>query len=801
MTTQEAHGRPGAAEEATSEPASSDGTLGAAIVGSLLGGALGGAALYSLTTLHLSFIGSIVGLGGPSAAFGAWMALALLMGLGFAAVADPAIAHYTAATTWLTARFAPLRRVVRPLMTVSPLGTVSAGVGLLYGLVVGGAVGLVVVPTAVGGNVPPLEANYIVAGYAVFGLFLGSGYGLALDGTIPVPTLSFLSPTVKGALLAPVVGGALSGALVYVGQPLYLRYLSTVPGYGTATTGFGIWMGLAVLFGLLFAAIARGHVARGNGTTGYGLVYGIVLAVFVGLLGIPAIVTASTRWSLDFGSVGGATLLAFLVYGLVLGSLFGKTANRRPLRPTFLVGRARSTVVAALLAGAISGGILYTAAPVYLGFFLAGSVGSPGSLNVGFAVWLALSVLLGVGFAAFPARRVERPELTRQSGLLVGGLYGAFVAAPLAMFVMPSVIGSATNFSPPTPFVKLPVVSYVLFGVLHGVVYDGIEGTGRITPKFLHGRGLPVLGSVLVGGAAGAAVVYSTSPVYFRILGNVVGVPTLTTGLGVWFGLLFVAGLLFVPLAARTVETNVGLPRGLGVGVIFGGILTAVVGAVLVPSLTNLALPHTRPPVAGYFVFGTVFGAVYGVLRRRTLAGEDAPTSTAVGTRGQRAIVFGSLFGGSVGGLVIHHSVGQGPVAMRFFGALVGYGGSAAVGWAVWLGLCLLLGLVFAVAVGPRLDGYTRSLDEFTEQDADLEATFGGFLDGAPITTTATVAGFGYGVVVAVAIGAITFPIAVNAITGPNIGLASPVLQQYFLLGFVVYGVVMGMGYGVMKEF
>ena len=139
------------------------------------------------------------------------------------------------------------------------------------------------------------------------------------------------------------------------------------------------------------------------------------------------------------------------------------------------------------------------------------------------------------------------------------------------------------------------------------------------------------------------------------------------------------------------------------------------------------------------------------------------------------------------------------PVTMLFMGSLVGYAGSIGVGWVVWLSLSLVFGLVFAVAVGPRLGDYTRSIDEFAQQEEDVNDTLGDYLEEAPVTTTATLAGFAYGVVLAVAVGAIAIPIAVNTIS--THGMPVPVLQPYFLLAFVVYGLIMGIGYGVVREY
>lgn len=773
-----------------------------AIVGSVLGGLVGGVVLYALAPIHLTFAGSAAGVGGTQSGLGVWLVVAVAMGLVFASIARPVLDGYTTVTSWLTTRIAPLRKLTRPLMDRSPHAATAAVVGLLYGLVMGVVVGLVAIPAAVGVQNLPVTNTTILAGYAAFGVFLGIGYGLTQEGVIPVPSFSFISPTARATVLAPVLASVISGAIVYSQSPIYLRFLGSVAGSGAPTTGFGVWVGITALFGFVFAAILRSHALRGNGTTGYGTVYGIVLAVFVGLLGVPALVTATTPYELGFESVSGMTLVAFAVYGLVLGSVYGNTVNRRPLRPKFLVGRTRATVVSSLVAGAIAGAVIYQAAPVYM--LTLGYVVGTASAGAGFGVFLGLAVLLGLGFATLPARRVERKDFPGQTGFKLGLAYGILASIVVGLVVVPQVVASTTQW---TAVTNGPILgAYVLFGVVYGLVYGGIKAEGRVTPVFLQGRGVPVLGGVLVGGAAGAGVAYAASPGgrYLAVLGSIAGSPSLATGAGVFLGLSLLFGLLFVPLGARTVEYRIGWQRGLGVGLVYGVALAGIVGLFAIPAVANaqgipLAMPHTKPPVAGYLVFGIVFGGVYAQLRKRSLVEEGFPTRTTIGTTGQRAVVFGSLFGGSVGGLVVYHMVG--PVAMRYFGAIVGYGGSASIGWGVWLGLSLLLGLVFAVAVGPRLDGYAKSIDEFAEQDEDLDAVFGDLIDRAPITTSASVAGFVYGLIAAVAVGAIAVPLAINTLTGPNVGLPMPVLNGYFMLAFIVYGVILGMGYGVVKEF
>ncbi len=607
------------------------------------------------------------------------------------------------------------------------------------------------------------------------------------------------APVGRATLLASLVAGVVSGGVVYGLQTLYLRYLGAAVANGSPTYGLAAWVGMTVVLGVVFAAVARSRAREGRGTTGYGLAYGIVLAVFVGLLAVPIAVTASTQWEFPYTQVGVGALAGFALYGLVLGSTFGKRVNRRPLRPAFLVGRTRSTVLASLVAGVVAAGVMVAAAPHHLVYF-ALLVDAGGSVPVGAAVFAAASVLLGAGFASLPARRVERDD--GGSGLKLGAVYGVVLAVVGGAVVISRLLGAATVYAPAPPTGGV-LAGYLLFGAVLGAGYAAVEGEHAL-PAFIRGRAVPVVGGTLVGGGAAAAYIFLVKPQphYFLALSYLGVRPSWRLGVGVWFVLAFLLGVAFVPLGARAVEARIGLGRGVVAGTTYGAVLAGALGVFLVPTLVQsrgypIDAPSTQPTVLAYVVFGLVFGGVYAVLRRGRLARERLPTSPAVGTRGQRAVVFGSLFGGAAGGLVAHHTVGE--VAMLFMGALVGSPGSVGTGWAVWLGLSVLLGMVFAVAVGPRLDDYSRSVDEFAEREADVEETVGGYLESAPVTTTATMAGFVYGVAVAAAVGAIAVPIAVNTVS--TYGMLVPTLQPYFLLAFVVYGLVMGLSYGVVREF
>ena len=113
----------------------------------------------------------------------------------------------------------------------------------------------------------------------------------------------------RAAVLASLVAAVVSGVFVYGLQRLYMRYLGAAIGNGSPTLGLVGWVVMTVVFGVVFAGLAGNHAESGNTTTGYGLVYGIVLAVFVGLLAVPAAIEATTQWPFPYTRVSVSTLV------------------------------------------------------------------------------------------------------------------------------------------------------------------------------------------------------------------------------------------------------------------------------------------------------------------------------------------------------------------------------------------------------------------------------------------------------------------------------------------------------------
>lgn len=803
MTARDVQSRP----RLTSGVSGSGGVeYGAALVGALLGGVVGGGALYLLAPGHLALLGAIVDVPSAAGGFLVWLVIAVLLGIGFAVVAGPAVNAYTNVVIKVTSRSDAARRVVQPLVMRSAMGTTASGIGLAYGIGAGIVVGAVAVPAVAGATTPfdpgvPSRNAGIVIAYALFGYVTGLGYGLALEGSIPVPSLAFVGPRLRALVVAPLLAGAISGAVLYAGRPVYLLYLGDVVGTTTYEAGFAVWMVLSVLLGFLFAATGGRPAEYGGNTAAYGLVYGLVGAVFLGVLALPYVIATTSQHEFTVPHANPVELVAFVVYGVVLGSAYGSVRNHRPIRPDFLVGRTRATVFSAVVAGGAVGGLLFAYAGFYL-LLLAEVAGSPGDRGVGLVVWLALSLLFGLVFATLPAMRIDRVEDAYRAGLRLGLAYGVLLAG-VGMFGVQAVLASTLPYGIAVPNTNGVVVgAYSLVGLLIGVVYGITRQSGGLLAVVAGPRGTPTLAGAAAGGAVGAIVVYAASSVYFTVLGGIVGTPALGAGLGVWFALVLLLGALFGPLCGRLVEVDPDPLRGLVVGLGYGVALAALVGAFGVPAVVNatteyaLQSPHLAAPLAGYVLFGAVLGAVFAHLSSPSVETASAGSPLAIGSEAQRATLFGSLFGGFAGGLVIHHAFG--PVGIRYVGSIVGQLSNAGA-WLVWLGLSLILGGVFSFSIDHRLEAYGAGLEDLAERNPDVAALLGPAIDGAPVTSAATAAGLAYGVVVAFVVGSVAIPIVVNTTT--QFRMPVPTFEVLFLVGFVVYGLLLGLGYGVVREF
>ncbi len=639
----------------------------------------------------------------------------------------------------------------------------------------------------------------------------------------------------KATIVASLLGGLAGAGLIYVAfKPLYLRYMALVLGIGpgSKTRGVIAFVSVAAFFGVLFGAFAARHgatvtrnfmaFAKSSGatravlgplfkrapltttTTLLGLVYGAVLGPLVGRIAVPALVLGATPFSYELPRNAPEPILGFLVFGGVLGFTYGRIVERGgsfPVGSGVLLGnRSIQALVFGPLVGAAAGAAVFLVlVPGHLAS-LALVVGVRPTPPRALAVWAVGSFVLSLLFAFTAARTVSKGDGYVKGVASAGFAYGVILAVGLGMLAVPHYTSQLTEWSIQVPNTNLgTIVGYIAYGTFLGAAYGSAKQSGSVLPRVVRDHPWAVAFSSLLGGFLGGSVVYQAAGhAQLLFYGSLVGYAgSVPRSWAVWMGLTLVLGVFYVRYV-RPRDTSPGYlwrstRRGLGYGFVVG----VLVGLILVPALVSattrftLPVPYLNPLVlAGYTLFGGVVGAGFGAsVEERGLA---------VGARKTKGVVFGSLLGGLLAGLFVHQLAG--PVFIQFFGSLVEVAGSVAKSWAVWLIACLVFGAVFARITAGNLNGYVDSLETATETNPDLNAVLGGLMERAPVTTTAALMGVAYGAALAVVVGALALPLVVTAVTTFTfpVGYA---MNLAYLTGFVLFGGLLGAGYGSMVEF
>lgn len=591
----------------------------------------------------------------------------------------------------------------------------------------------------------------------------------------------------EATALGALVAGLVSGGLLYGAAPVHLALLGSVVGLTSPSGVVVIWLVFSLLLGAAYGAFAGRVVDPRAGyasDTGYGLAFGAVAALVAGTVVVPALGGAAVP------AVNGTVLVAYLLFGLVMGVGYG--ASLRGVVPTVGVGseRVAATLAGSLLGGLVSGAVLHAAARGFLvQFGILGGVGR--DLASSFAVWVLVAVGLGAIYAVTAARTVGRGPGEALGHVKAGLVYGTVAAIVVGMVLVPLTLGAVGDASPPVPFVDSVVVaSFVLYGLLLGAGYGAVTREGRTVPAPLAQRLGPTAVAGVAGAVAGGAVLgVATGPYYIVHLSLTAKLgPTLTAAVLAWLLLCLALAWVFVRYVAPGEEaisvTRSAVRRGVAFGAVVGGILLALLPVTYeAASGQAYAMSHQNPVVfVAYLLFGVGVGAGYGLH-------EEGLRHVEVGTRTHRAVVFGSLFGGFTGGLVIHQLAGPG--WMLFFGSLLGtftYTGA----WLGWLAIALVLGAAFWYALARDLESYVAGLWDVVEGT-------GGLLERAmetgEVTTTATLLGLLFGVGAAVVVGMIAMPVAVTFLA-PPLSMPLPTTVPMVIAGYVVYGLFLGLGYG-----
>lgn len=152
--------------------------LGAGLLGGVIGAVVLGIVLIAGGSALGSF-GGVIGSTSVGAGSAVLLGSSLLFGAAFAAVVTRLVDRYISVVLGITTRSETAKGLVLPLTRRFGMGrVVTTAMGALYGLLLGVAVGWLVVPLG-SPAVDPLDPVWLV-GYLCFGLALGGTYGLVV---------------------------------------------------------------------------------------------------------------------------------------------------------------------------------------------------------------------------------------------------------------------------------------------------------------------------------------------------------------------------------------------------------------------------------------------------------------------------------------------------------------------------------------------------------------------------------------------------------------------------------------------
>ncbi len=612
----------------------------ASVVGSVVGGLLAGA-LIQLTGGADAMVLFAWLIDGSTVATGwvVWMSLALVFGIGFAIFMSRGVNKFTNTIIMISRKSETTQKILVPLLHRSALGLTAGSMGLLYGQILGFGFFAWLVPILHALNGQPVEmfplANFpVIFGYIVYGQVLGTVYGMLLEAEW-YELGGGDGAEQSAALVGAVAGGLLgSGVLYLVGGAQTVAALGTLVGSETVAHGVLVFMLAALVFGLAFSWVLSRTIndftttvimfSRRSETTqkilvplitraaltvtagSMGLVYGLALGVAVAVLGVVGALPQT----------GLAGVVAFAVYGNVLGNGYGLMMEK-----VDLTGLGPSEEYRAGLAGSLGAGLLsglfilvFVGLTVFSG--LAGLVGQDG-IFTGFLVWMGISAALGLAFVAYVSRTINDftttvimfsrrsettqailvPLITRAALTVTAGSMGLVYGLALGVLAYGGVLaGAVPQVSP------LIVLAFVIFGQVLGTTYGLIlEDADLSLPFGSDDEVEPV--------AEGEKVEYTP--------------PHERPGFAGWRArrpfaggvMLILAGMIIaaIPIRLQTIPVTSG-PSKAALGIVFGAMVIACGTFALVkPDLSTL-IGVTGIAMSILSIIGAFGGLVIGML-------------------------------------------------------------------------------------------------------------------------------------------------------------------------------------------
>lgn len=625
---------------------------------------------------------------------------------------------------------------------------------------------------------------------------LTAGSGMAMSSG----TQSATSTRKRRATAYAGLAGALAGAVTtYLVSTLHLRYMGYILQSGRPARGMFLFGIVALVLTGLYTVTGAKFVGRGSGfvrrSATTGLAFGAVLGGAFSLLVVPALAGgAPVPEGRSIAPL--SVVVGWAVFGLVMGTTYASVLSGQEVLPAY-VRRNGARAVASSLAGVYLGGLaLLVIRPPHLRFV--GTIIASGTQQRGLVFLLLMGLLLTLTVSRVAGVRAAQAPFST-------GIFAGIGMTVFGLFVVPALVGAIGGWPLQVPIGYFPIAfGYFLFGLGTAAAYGLLRR--RDVDLVADVRSTAALKGLLAGGTAGGVLLYVLAQPHLLWLGTILRSGTTGRGFLAWFIVCLPLAVIIAAVPGRRFEPGTSSLDAGTTGLIYGLAYAIVAGAALVPAvidgvtpLQSYPAPYVGLGLVAYVAFGFVFAAVY---RDSLPLGEPQTNfesvSAGVGSRGVRAYLFGSVFGGLVGGLTIYHL--GGPVYMRYIGSLFKMGGSFEMAWVAWFVLSLVMGGLFVALLRNKLDDYVNSLIMTTSRNRDLRQLLQPALKQASVTTTATAVGLLYGVALAVVLGAVGLPLLVENLTAFSMGPA-PNLEGGTLLGFLLYGGFLGAGYGLMLEF
>ncbi|WP_136716114.1 DUF6114 domain-containing protein [Halorientalis salina] len=480
----------------------------ASVIGSLVGGLLAGV-LIQLTggAEAMLYFAWMIDASTVATGWVVWMVLSLLFGIGFALFVSRNINTFTNTIIMVSRKSTVTQELLVPLLHRSALGLTAGSMGLIYGQILGFGFFAYLVPVILGMNGYfvnfPLAIFPVIFGYITYATVLGTVYGMLLEADW-YELGGGDAAEQSAALVGAVAGGLLgSGVLYLVGGAESLATLGTLVNGASVPHGLLVFMLAALVLGLAFSWVLSRTINDFTNTVimfsrrseatqkvlvplitraaltvtagSMGLVYGLVIGVAAVVLGVVGVVPQT----------GLAGVLAFAVYGSVLGNGYGLMMEKVDLSGLGPSEESRAGIKGSLGAGLLSGLFVFAFVGVSVFTGLASVVGQ-GGIFTGFLVWMAISVALGLAFVAYVSRSINDftntvimfsqrseatqkilvPLITRAALTVTAGSMGLVYGLVLGVAVFGgSVAGLLPSVSP------LIVLAFVIYGQALGTSY------------------------------------------------------------------------------------------------------------------------------------------------------------------------------------------------------------------------------------------------------------------------------------------------------------------------------------------